>query len=223
MEKQIEAAILALENIAALDEACKLVQDEISVNILSALDEYIEQAIESCKEYEGVFDFHEDQEDGSTWFAPKDWLAKDEDEVLEEAFLWCGLRECDTSNSEAYNSFYITSLIGSGAQKMCFAVSVSRSLFPKLGKKECRIFIQNVFDKNRLRDQGLRYDPAEDRGIIIPFVVDHESLMVAYRDEEFTEAFEPIGKAIEKAKEVMGMFSVPVKELQHKYPRPTED
>ena len=221
MEEKIDAEILALENIVALDEACKLVTDEISVVILNALDEYIEQAIVFGEGLEGIFDFHEDYKDDSTWFAPSDWLIKDEEEALENAFLWCGLREINKSNSDEYNEFYITSLIGSGSQNMCFSISISRSLFPKLGKRECKSFFQDIFDKNRLREQGLNYDG--DGAINIPFIVDHRKLILAYQNEEFSEVFEPVGKAIEKAKEVMDMFSVPLKELQEKYPLPKDD
>ena len=222
MEKKIDAEILALENIAALDEACKLVEEEISATILAALDEYIERpvSVEGC---DGIFDFHEDQEDYSTWFASNDWLIKDEEEALEDAFLWCGLREINKANSEEYNKFYITSLIGIGAQNMCFSISISRSLFPKLGKRECRNFLQNIFEKNKLREQCLNYDGDGDGAINIPFIVDHRKLILAYQNEEFSEVFEPVGKAIEKAKEVMEMFSVPLKELQEKYPLPKDD
>ena len=222
MEKKIDAESLALESIAALDEACKLVEEEISATILAALDEYIERpvSVEGC---DGIFDFHEDQEDYSTWFASNDWLIKDEEEALEDAFLWCGLREINKANSEEYNKFYITSLIGIGAQNMCFSISISRSLFPKLGKRECRNFLQNIFEKNKLREQCLNYDGDGDGAINIPFIVDHRKLILAYQNEEFSEVFEPVGKAIEKAKEVMEMFSVPLKELQEKYPLPKDD
>lgn len=223
MEEKIDAEILALENIAALDEACKLVEEEISATILAALDEYIEESIRSVDGYEGVFDFHEDDENALTWFAPNDWLIKNEEKVLEDAFLWCSLGELNKANSEEYNRFYITSLIGSGVQNMCFSISISRSLFPKLGKRECRNFLQNIFEKNRLREQGVNYDNDGDGAINIPFIVDHRKLILAYQNEEFSEVFEPVGKTIEKAKDVMEMFSVPLKELQGKYPLPKDE
>jgi len=222
MEKQIDAEILALENIVALDEACKLVSDEINVNILTALDEYIEQSIESCKEYGGVFDFHEDQEDDSTWFAPEDWLVRDDEGNIEDQFFYCSLRERDTANSEDYNFFYVTSLIGSGAQEMCFAVTIDNRYFPGLGRKGCRAFIQTIFQDNNLAGQEVEYDSANSGAIRIPFVVDLKSLINAYRDDDFTEAFAPVGKAIDKSMEVMKMFSAPLEELKTNYP-PSED
>ena len=223
MEEKIDAEVLALENIVALDEACKLVVDEISEAIFAALDEYIEHALVPVEAYEGVFDFHEDYKDYSTWFAPVDWATKDKEGALDDAFVWCALREVNDTNSEDYNYFYITSLIGKGVQNICFGVSISRSLFPRLGKRECRNFLQGIFERNKLREQGMSYDSNDDGAINIPFSVDHKKIILAYQNEEFSEAFEPVGNAIKKAKEVMELFSAPLKELQEKYPLPKDE
>jgi hypothetical protein len=223
MEEKTDAGVLVLENVAALDEACKLIVDEISEVVFSALDEYIEANIVAAEGYGGFFGFHEDYEDDATWFAPIDWATKDEEGALEDAFAWCGLREVNRANSEDYNYFYITSLIGRGVQNICFAISLTRSLFPKLGKKECKKFLQSILERNNLREQGLSYDDGGDGAIIVPVIVDHKKLILAYQNEEFSEVFEPVGEAIEKAKAVMEMLSVPLKELQEKYPLPKDD
>ncbi|MBU2833434.1 hypothetical protein [Acidithiobacillus ferriphilus] len=223
MEEKIDAEILALENIAALDEACKLVQDEIQENILTALDEYIEASVSSIDGYEGVFEFHGDGDKDLTWFAPNNWLIKGENEDLKDAFLRCDLAEMNKCDSGEYNRFFITSLIGSGAQNMCFSIYISKYFFPRLGKRECKSFIQAVFERNGLRERGMNYDDEGDGAINIPFIVDHKKLILAYQNEEFSEVFEPVGKAIGKAKEVIEMFSVPLKELQEKYPLPKDD
>lgn len=221
MENKIDAEILALENIVALDEACKLVNDEITENILTALDEYIEQKIKVCDGYDGVYKFHEDEE--NTWFAPEYCLVKDDDsEVVEGPFFYCSLRERDTTDPEDYNNFYVTSLIGSGAQEMCFGVTIEPRYFPGLGIQRCRAFIQKIFQDNRLAGQGFEYDSADSGAIIIPFVVDLKSLINAYRDEDFTEAFAPVGKAIEKSMDVMKMFHNPLEHLRHDYPQPED-
>ena len=223
MEKQIDAEILALENIVALDEVCKLVSDEIAVNILTALDEYIEQKIEACEGYDGTYLFHEECEKDATWFTPENWLVKDDEGNIGFQFFYCSLRERSTANPEDYNSFYVTSLIGSGAQKMCFEVTIDHSYFPGLGRRRCRAFIQNIFQQdNHLTGQGVEYDSADSGVIRIPFFVDLKSLINAYREEDFTEAFAPVGKAIEKSMEVMKMFSAPLEELKTNYPQPED-
>ena len=157
MEKKIDAEILALENIVALDEACKLVSDEIDVNILTALDEYIEQKIEACRGYDGSYQFHDDSAADETWFTPEDWLVRDDEGNIEGQFCYCSLRERDTANPEDSNKFYVTSLIGSGAQQMCIAVTIDHRYFPGLKKKGCRSFIQAIFQGNDLSRQGLEY------------------------------------------------------------------
>jgi hypothetical protein len=216
MEDQTDAEILVLENIAALDEACKLVDKELDVKILTALDEYIEQVIEPFKEYGGIFEFHEDNE---TWFTPNKWLVKDDNGDIGYQFFYCELKERYTTNSKDDNNFYVTSLIGSGVQQMCFAVTITPSHFSKLGARGCRSFIQSIFQDNSLSGQGVEYDSDHAGAIIIPFVVDLESLKTAYVDEDFTEVFAPVGKAIEKSMEVMKMFSDPLEELKRKYPQ----
>ena len=135
----------------------------------------------------------------------------------------CDLAEMNKCDSGEYNRFFITSLIGSGAQNMCFSIYISKYFFPRLGKRECKSFIQAVFERNGLRERGMNYDDEGDGAINIPFIVDHKKLILAYQNEEFSEVFEPVGKAIGKAKEVIEMFSVPLKELQEKYPLPKDD
>ena len=223
MENKIDAEILALENIVALDEACKLVSDKIDVKIRKDLDEYIQQKIETYRGYDVVSNFHEKYEDDSIWFAPENWLVKDDDgAVVEDPFFFCGVRKRATANRKDHNRFYVTSLIGAGAQKMCFVVIIEPRYFPGLGIQGCRLIIQKIFQDNRLAGQGFEYDSADSGAIIIPFVVDLKSLINAYRDEDFTEAFAPVGKAIEKSMDVMKIFHNPLEHLRHDYPQPED-
>ena len=222
MENKIDAEILALENIVALDEACKLVSGVVDETILAALDEYIQQKIETCGGYDGVYEFHENCKEDTTSFTPENWLAKDDEGNIGKQFFYCTLRERATANREDYNMFYVTNLIGTGAQKMCFVVTIEPRYFPGLGIQRCRAFIQKIFQDNRLAGQGFEYDSADSGAIIIPFVVDLKSLINAYRDEDFTEAFAPVGKAIEKSMDVMKMFHNPLEHLRHDYPQPED-
>ena len=52
--------------------------------------------------------------------------------------------------------------------------------------------------------------------------MDLKSLINAYGDEDFTEAFAPVGKAIEKSMNVMKMFYKPLEQLRHDYPQPED-
>lgn len=193
VDKQVAA--LVFENIAMLEEAMELVNDELSGTVFASIDEIISRW---CRDmgWEGAFAFLEDD----LYFGPAEWRvgAGDEEDWTAYYFL-----SSDGPEDEAY----LTQLLGARQGRMRLEFSVAYKDVLDMKKTQWRTLASAQNERHpEIEKAGFQYD-AKECTWFTPWKIDAKLLAEAYARDAIEDALQPLGEALDRIKSVHAVFT----------------
>lgn len=183
MGKQLrEAGALAIRNIGVIEQAYKLIDEQITVEIFFIVEKIIGESLP--KEWVKILpylDSHGQFGDGS-WFAPQEWRDGDKED-------WSGCFEVWAEAPEGGSEWNLTQLCGQGESEMGFRWSSDNRLEMSKGVWKKFAFQQHG-KRPDLAKLGFRYEE-KNGSWFIPLLVDENRLADAYAEEDMESVLEP--------------------------------
>ncbi|MBS0349491.1 MAG: hypothetical protein JSR69_23840 [Proteobacteria bacterium] len=181
------AAALIIENIAAIEEAVKLIEHEICKNLFSAVDKVIERWAVDLK-WKGVFDFW--GEKSTTYFTSPQWGS---DNSLDE---WTAKFELDAINPDD-EKYWLTYALGAHAGRTGFRFSIDRRhLSGATRQRPWRAFtLQENQAFPEIEKAGFQFEPS-DGTWFLPWTIDAKSLAENYVNDAIQNSLDPIREAL---------------------------
>lgn len=210
MEKQLrEAGALAIRNIGIIEQAYRLIDNQISDELSSLIEKIIEKNIpKEWKQKLSCADANAWSDD-SSWFAPKEWSNGD-DECEAQFDVWA------ESPVDSDDTWCLTQLCGQGEARMGFRWSGDHKLLmPKLRLPAWKSFAsQQHSNRPRLSELGFQYEEAKGSWFI-PLLVDSAELAEAYADREIGRVLEPaIKECLKRIQEAVPEFYAIIEEAR---------
>lgn len=178
---------LVIQHLEILETAPKVLY-EVEKHVFSAIDEKLRQWVESQKDWEGAFDFIDDE----TSFKPKAW-ENAEDGTYQAYFAL----ERDPSLEDTY---YLSTLTGIVPGKIGIWFKVDASWVTRLGGKaarpgaEWKRYLADQFPSTRLSEIGFEL---HGQDLLLPIRVDAQILADDYPDS-LTDALAPVDEALKR-------------------------
>ncbi|STO53655.1 Uncharacterised protein [Canicola haemoglobinophilus] len=196
MNSKKEAFKLIIENIQMFDEACQLIDKEISKQIF----EKIEDVIRMNSQYSGRFNFINNKD---FKFYPEKWLnstQNKEDPQNSYAHYYFGFLSAE-SNNNVGTCLSITPLFSHKQDSMVFGFYS----YIKCSAKDWKNFIKEMNEEYpQLNQLGFKWNPKEGSFYIIIPPLDKQKIIESYPD--FDDAFEPIENALDILIEAKPIF-----------------
>lgn len=205
-----QAAALIIENIAMLEEANSLLEEELNESIFSTIDKLIKDWSDEAG-WVGDYNFSE----GDTWFGPSQWqLGGDIDDGSRLASYWW-------SNSDTDN-WWLTMLLAAGAGRAGFRFEVDRAQLPRTGKRSWRAFaIQKNQEFSEIEKAGFQFE-ADEGTWFLPWKLDAKLLAENYVSDSIEDALGPVREALKKIEDIHPTFLKIVEAAQQQF-GPTQE
>lgn len=190
-----EAGRLILSNFQMFNEAVLLFEKAIQPAILEAFDATVERECQG--KLEGVFDFHEDEENKNTRFYMKQWLLPDSESPIAYFML-------DYSADSPDGLYSLDDLCGlNGGMGFTFAVEHGefggKNAWNKFYKAQCVDISQSLTAK-RFSDDRKR------AALFLPFKLDVTLLTDAWGNDDYANLMQPVVEAMRVIIEALPLF-----------------
>jgi len=199
------AAKLIIENILNLEQANKLILEEIHPKVFGVMDKLIEESVtEFDDEMIGEYNFHED----TTWFLSKDW--QQEPFQLEDAksykYHYASYQVWSYSKNDEANGWWLSNLFENEADRANIHFELWSQGFKKTGQKIWKAFYQEMNQKfPELEQTGFKFNT--DGAWYLPIKsLDQKEVAENYVSDTLEDALTPITEALEIVQKAHPIF-----------------
>lgn len=193
-----QAAVLIFENIAMLEDAVKLIDEELSEQVFRAIDKTISHWVRTIG-WDGQFKFW--SSDSGTYFGPRQWKLGAGERQDEQ---WIACFEIDGDDPD--DEYWLTLLLAARQGRIGFTFSVNYADHLSIRKAEWKNFARA---RNRrhpeLEAAGFSYDPKSGTWFL-PWQIDPKVLAEAYANDAIEDAFGPLTEALKRIETASAVF-----------------
>lgn len=201
MMSNVNAVKLIIENIQSLEQARKLLEEEISGKLFEAVDEVVKNYMDA--EWDGYYNFSEDY----LAFAPSHWKVKNSNKFHQNYFARYGL-SCENEETDGdYNHWWLSSFLKNDVDRVIFDFYPWQPNFAKCTTKDWKTFAN---EQNQLKPQieqaGFKYNTAKGIWYLVVDGIEPEILIENYENDTLADALTPITEALDKLKQAHPYF-----------------
>jgi hypothetical protein len=196
MTDERKAGKLILDNLAMFNESVELFEQQIQPEVFVEIGKCVGSwANENGWRF--VFDWNENS--NNCWVAPSSWNLGDEENFKSWFAFWY-----ENTKTE---SFELANLCGCGQDRMGFwwnDDSVYLGMRKRQWKAFCRDFKQEI--PSKLKEMGFEQKEDSFLGWFFPVTLDSAKLAMAYEEEDYAEALQPLVQVLDKLKSSQAIF-----------------
>ncbi|WP_151790323.1 hypothetical protein [Acinetobacter junii] len=193
----IKAVKLIIENIQYLEQAKTLLEEEISYELLVAVDTIVQEHIYGLENWDGTFDLN-----GSCLlqFAPKSWKAKQGDEFKYQNFYARYNLDCESSIIGGdSNYWWLSTFIKNDVERIVFRFSpyydnyreqVNKTKWSKFANEQNQLIPQ-------IEQEGLKFNALNGFWYLIVDGIEPKNVIEGFENNDLVEALTPITDALD--------------------------
>ncbi len=199
-EKQIAAESLILKNIKLFEEASVLMEEEISSKIFNEFDTIVQNWMDE-NDFYGKADFHDNDE---IFFAPNNWKTDSDKEDSSPAKF-----QFDEENGDS-SHWWLSSLCHCSNDRAGFFFMIG-----KLQKAQWKPAFDSLSENSKTELRKLGFELKEkEKSFFLPFKLDNEKLALAFEQDDFDEAMEPIRQTLKSIEQAIPYFDEVINALR---------
>lgn len=212
------AAKLIIENILNLEQARKLLENEISNKIFTVVDQLIKDSVEGFND-EMIGDYNFTEEDA--WFLSKDWQQEpfQLDEVKTHKYLYAYYALVNEGDNDETNEWWLSNFFSNSTDQMVFNFLLHDVGFNKVTRKMWKVFYQEMNQEYpQLEQAGFKFNT--DGSWYLPIKsFDQKVVAENYVSDTLEDALTPITEALEIIKKAHPIFKKIVQEAIDRFGR----
>ena len=192
----VNAVKLIVENIQLLEQANKLLEEEINVKLFETVDKVVKEHVDGFGEWDGYFEFTEDY----LAFSPSYWKVKNSNKFHQNYFARYSL-DCESSEIDGEGEGWLSAFLNNDIERVVFNIYPWQPNFSKCTNKDWKTF---AYEQNQLNHQieqaGFKYNAAKGSWYLIIGGIKPEAFIEGYEKNDLVDALTPITEALDKVK-----------------------
>ena len=200
----INAVKLVIENIQLLEQANKLLNEEIQVKLFETVDKVVKEHVDSFGEWQGCYQFLEGK---YIAFAPNNWKAKISNKFHQNFYARYSL-DCESSEIECEDGSWLSTFLKNDIERVIFNFYPWYDNFKeKVNNKKWKEFSN---EQNQLIPQieqlGFKYNATNGSWYLVVDGIEPAVFIESYENDDLEDALTPITEALDTLKQAHRYF-----------------